>query len=93
MNLSDIKNKIKPHFTVDMVWKIELLLGALLLAAFLAFDFWAYNTYIRGVSGETGAPEVATLLKKNAIKKAADKIKSQNQFLEAPTFPVVKNPF
>jgi len=93
MNLKSIKSKIKPYFTVDIIWKAELAFGALVLAAFLAFDFWIYDTYVRGGSGEAGAPEVATLLKKSAIEKAANKIKSQNQFLESPTFPVVKNPF
>ena len=93
MNLKSIKSKIKPYFTVDIIWKAELAFGALVLAAFLAFDFWIYDTYVRGGSEEAGAPKVATLLKKSAIEKAANKIKSQNQFLESPTFPVVKNPF
>jgi len=93
MNLKSIKNKIKPYFTVDMIWKMELVFGILFLAIFMAFDFWIYDTYVRGGVGETGAPEVATLLKKNAVEKAANKIKSQKDFLESPTFPVVKNPF
>lgn len=93
MNLKDIQNKIKPYFTVDMIWRAELVFCALLLAGFLVFDFWIYNTYVKGGVGETGIPEVATLLKKNAIEKAANNIKFQNQFLENPSFPVVKNPF
>ncbi len=93
MNLSEIKNKIKPYFTVDMIWKAELVFGALALAIFMALDFWVYDAYVRGGSEEAGAPEVATLLKKNAIEKAANKIKSQKDFLENPSFQVVKNPF
>ncbi len=83
MNLSDIKK----------IWNAELILGVLLLIVFLAFDFWVYNAYVRGGAGGVGAPEVATLLKKNALEKAANKIKSQNQFLKNPSFGVVKNPF
>jgi len=93
MNLNDIKNKIKPYFTVDMIWKMELVFGILFLAIFMAFDFWIYDTYVRGGFGEASAPEVATLLKKSAIEKAANKIKSQKDFLENPSFGVVKNPF
>ena len=79
---------------VERIWSIELMLAAVLLVATIGFDVWVYQK----LAAPAGVPEgghmsgVATL-DKEKIMALTKTFEANENFLKAPTFPLIGNPF
>lgn len=104
MNFKKIIVKIKSLFgkkapgekraiTLDKIWKIELVLAAILLSAFLAFDFWMYQNFVLSPPDVSFDRENVVPFRKLTIERTVKKIEGYTDFLEHPTYPFVENPF
>ena len=83
----------KRALTLGQIWKIELVLAAILLSAFLAFDFWLYQTFILSPPDISFDRENIVPFRKFTIERTVKKIENYADFLKNPTYPFVENPF
>ena len=104
MNLKKILEKIKSLFgkksprekravTLEQIWKIELVLAAILLACFLAFDFWLYQNFLLASLDLSIDTENIIPFRKFTIERTVKKIDDYAAFLENPTFQFAESPF
>ena len=101
IKFKDLISKLR-HFsqagkapTIYNVWLFEFALSLILLASFLAFDFWIYKNYVltRGGGENTEKPESRILLNRGNLQYLKTKLTSHESFLESPSFPSVRDPF
>ena len=93
VNLQKIKSLIKiDGLTLEKVWLREVMLGFIIFLAVLYFDFYIYRNFVWQKRINVERPSIVSL-RKQSIEAIAKKIKSNNDFITNPTFPVVQNPF
>ena len=83
----------KRALTLDKIWKIELILAAILLSGFLAFDFWLYQNFVLSPPNFSVDTENIIPFRKLTIERTVKKIDSYASFLENPAFQFADSPF
>ena len=99
MGVAKFTAKIKNAFsTIGSVWKLEIAISAILLLAFLAFDFKIYYDFVvsPGINASTsgGGASSPVFFKKAGLDRAVAKIESYADFIDNPSFQSLpENPF
>lgn len=76
------------------VWSIELIIAALLLIAALGFDVWVYQKFAApGNTTGNGLTNGVVSLNREDIISLNKTFETNENFLKAPTFPLIGNPF
>lgn len=87
------KTALRAPVTINKIWIWEIIAAGIFLLSFLVIDFLVYRNIVIQKSVPPGDISGAVYLRKTNLVEAAKKIKADQDFLENPQYPSIKNPF
>lgn len=79
--------------TIFALWRIEVILGAVLLIAILVLDLWVYQTMVQTQNVSLDGAKGLSQPKEKVVRAAAATVRTHQTFLQNPVIPLIQDPF